>query len=44
MPGEARHVYQIKHVYYRIMQIVRSGKLLWFHALLVIRGKTFAIA
>ena len=28
---------------YHIMQIVRGGKVSWFHDLLVIRGKTFAI-
>ena len=31
-------------VFYRIMQIVRGGKLSRLHALLVIRGKTFAVA
>ena len=33
-----------QQIYYRIMQIVRGGKLSRLHALLVIRGKTFAIA
>ena len=32
------------HTMYRIMQIVRGGKLSRLHALLVIRGKTFAIS
>ena len=31
------------HLTYRIMQIVRGGKVLRLHGLLVIRGKTFAI-
>ena len=31
------------HGTYRIMQIVRGGKVSWLHDLLVIRGKTFAI-
>ena len=33
----------IKHIEYRIMQIVRGGKVSWLHDFLVIRGKTFAI-
>ena len=39
------HAVQVANVCsYRIMQIIRGGKLLRLHALLVIRGKTFAIA
>ena len=39
-------LWQIQQVwiFYRIMQIVRSGKVSRLHDLLVIRGKTFAIA
>ena len=29
---------------YRIMQIIRGGKVSWLHDLLVIHGKTFKIA
>ena len=33
----------LKYNYYRIMQIVRGGKVLQLHDLLIICGKTFAI-
>ena len=39
----APYTYSTVNINYRIMQIVRGGKLSHLHALLVIRGKTFAI-